>query len=120
MEQTRLHQLALQQEINILKQREKEFLFTNDPSVSVNDSNTTKLKLKIDWFNRRNNELEREIIHLRQQIVLVTEAYEQDKAELIHTNQYYKRLLQANQNSKKHPKKSVRIEQTHTEIENQF
>ncbi|CAF4308467.1 unnamed protein product, partial [Adineta steineri] len=68
----------------------------------------------------QNNELEREIIHLRQQIVLVTEAYEQDKAELIHTNQYYKRLLQANQNSKKHPKKSVRIEQTHTEIENQF
>ncbi|CAF1064650.1 unnamed protein product [Adineta steineri] len=120
MEQTRLHQLALQQEINILKQREKEFLFTNDPSISVNDSNTTKLKLKIDWFNRRNNELEREIIHLRQQIVLVTEAYEQDKAELIHTNQYYKRLLQANQNSKKHPKKSVRIEPSHTEIENQF
>jgi len=100
IERFKIHQLALEQENHTLKEREKEFILTND---TTNDSNISQLKLRIDWFNYTNNQLELEVIHLREQIDLLTKKYEQAKQDLIDKNQHYKQVLEAAQNSQKLP-----------------
>jgi predicted nuclease with TOPRIM domain len=101
MERSRLRQLALEQEMNTLKQREKESIVANDSTMTIDNSN--ELQLEIEWLNRANIQLEREIIQLREQFDLITQTYEQDKRNLIDKNQHYQQILEAAQDTKKLP-----------------
>jgi predicted nuclease with TOPRIM domain len=92
MERARIRELVLEQEINSLKEREKEFLINNDSNTN-NNANTTQLKLKIDWLHRTNNQLELEIVRLREQIDLLTKKYQETKKDLINKDEHYKQLL---------------------------
>jgi DNA repair exonuclease SbcCD ATPase subunit len=100
LERFRIRQLVLEQENHTLKEREKEFLSTND---MTNNSNISQLKLKLEWFNHTNNQLELEIVHLHEQIDLITKKYEQTKQDLFEKNQHYKQILEAAQNEQKLP-----------------
>jgi regulator of replication initiation timing len=103
IERSRIRQLVLEQEIHTLKEREKEFILTNDPSITTNNSNISQLKLKLDWFNQTNNQLELELVRLREQIDIITKKYEQAKHDLIEKNQHYKQILEAAQDDEKLP-----------------
>jgi hypothetical protein len=103
IERMKIHQLSLEQELNKLKQHEKELILTNDSTMTINTSNISQLQLEIDWLNRTNIQFEREVIHLREQIDLITQSYEQDKRDLIEKNQHYKQMLQATQDTQKLP-----------------
>jgi chromosome segregation ATPase len=92
MEHARIRELMLEQEIQSLKEREKEFLINNDTN-TTNNANTTQLKLKIDWLHRTNNQLELEIVRLREQIDLLTKKYQETKKDLIQKDEHYKQLL---------------------------
>jgi predicted nucleic acid-binding Zn-ribbon protein len=100
MERARVRQLVLEQEIHSLKEREKEFILTNDPVIT---SNTPQLKLKIDWLNHANNQLELEVARLGEQIDAITQKYEQAKRDLVEKNQHYKQILEAAQNAQQLP-----------------
>jgi len=102
MERSRIRELILEQEINTLKEREKEFLIANDTNVN-NNSNTTQLKLKIDWLHRTNNQLELEIVRLREQMDLLNKKCQETKKELINKDEHYKQLLNAAEDRQKLP-----------------
>jgi hypothetical protein len=93
MERARIRELILEQEIRTSKEREKEFLLTNH--TTVNTSNTTQLKLKIDWLHRTNNQLELEIVRLREQLDLMTQKCQETKKESINKDEHYKQVLAA-------------------------
>jgi cell division protein FtsB len=92
MERARIRELILEQEIHTLKEREKEFLVTNDSNLNTN-SNTTQLKLKIDWLHRSNNQLELEVVRLREQMDLLNKKCQETRRELIQKDEHYKQLL---------------------------
>jgi len=100
LERSKIRQLVLEQENQTLKEREKEFILTND---TPNNSNTSQLKLKIEWFNHTNNQLELEIVRLHEQINLITNKYEQTKKDLTDKDQHYKQILEAAQDAQKLP-----------------
>jgi cell division protein FtsB len=102
VERSRIRELILEQEINTLKEREKEFLIANDTNVN-NNSNTTQLKLKIDWLHRTNNQLELEIVRLREQMDLLNKKCQETKKELINKDEHYKQLLNAAEDRQKLP-----------------
>jgi len=91
IERARIHELVLEQEIRALQEREKEFLLTNE--TSLDNSNTTQLKLKIDWLHRTNSELELEIVRLREQLDSMTKKYQETKNESFHKDEHYKQIL---------------------------
>ncbi len=93
IERARIRELVLEQEIHTLKEREKEFLLTNDSN--INNSNTTQLKLNIDWLHRTNNQIELENVRLREQIDLLTKKCQEIKKELIYKDEHYKQILSA-------------------------
>ncbi len=92
LERSRIRQLILEQENYSLKEREKELLVTDD---TTNNSNLSQLKLKIEWFNYTNNQLELEVVRLREQMDLITKKYEQAKQDLVEKNQHYKKIFEA-------------------------
>jgi hypothetical protein len=101
LERTKIRQLVLEQENDTLKEREKELMSAID---TTNNSNTTtQLKLKIEWFNYTNNQLELEIVRLREQLDLITKKYQQAKRDLIDRNHHYKKILEAAQDAQKLP-----------------
>jgi chromosome segregation ATPase len=102
IESSRIRELVLEQEVQTLKEREKEFLLTNDTNIN-NNSNTTQLKLKIDWLHRTNNQLELEIVRLREQIDLLNKKCQETKKELINKDEHYKQLLNAVDNKQQLP-----------------
>jgi FtsZ-binding cell division protein ZapB len=102
IERSRIRELVLEQEVQTLKEREKEFLLTNDTNLN-NNSNTTQLKLKIDWLHRTNNQLELEIVRLREQIDLLNKKCQETKKELINKDEHYKQLLNAVDNKQQLP-----------------
>jgi len=102
IERSRIRELVLEQEVHTLKEREKEFLLTNDTNLN-NNSNTTQLKLKIDWLHRTNNQLELEIVRLREQIDLLNKKCQETKKELINKDEHYKQLLNAVENKQQLP-----------------
>jgi chromosome segregation ATPase len=102
IERSRIRELVLEQEVQTLKEREKEFLLTNDTNIN-NNSNTTQLKLKIDWLHRTNNQLELEIVRLREQIDLLNKKCQETKKELINKDEHYKQLLNAVDNKQQLP-----------------
>ncbi len=113
LERSRIRQLVLEQENHSLKEREKDFLITDD-SINTN-TNLSQLKLKIEWFNYTNNQLELEVARLREQLEIMTKKYEQTKRDLADKNQHYKQILDAAEDSKKLPqvesnKKSLHIQ----------
>ena len=99
-ERSRLRQLVLEQENQSLKEREKELLLTDD---TTNQSNLSQLKLKVEWFNQTNNQLELDIVRLREQLDVMTKKYEQAKRDLIDKNQHYKQILETAYDAKKLP-----------------
>ena len=103
VERSKIRHLILEQEIHTLREREKEFILINDPSITTNNSNSSQLKLKIDWLNHTNNQLELEVVRSREQTDLVTQKYEQAKRDLIAKNQHYKQILEAAQDTQKLP-----------------
>jgi cell division protein FtsB len=103
MERARIRELVLEQEIHTLKEREKEYLLTSDTNLSTNNSNTTQLKLKIDWLHRTNNQLELEIVRLREQIDLLNKKCQETKKELIQKDEHYKQLLNVAENKQQLP-----------------
>ncbi|UJR16375.1 hypothetical protein I4U23_003278 [Adineta vaga] len=113
MEHCRLRQLTLVQEMNRLKQRENDFLQTNH-------SDTSHFKIEIDQITQRNHELEDELIHLREQMHHMKQAYERDKQDLVDTNHHYKQILQATQHAQKLPKKLARVERMNIAMANEF
>lgn len=100
LERSRLRQLLLEQENHSLKEREKEFLSNTDAS---NNSNLSQLKLKVEWFNHTNNQLELETVRLREQIDSMNKKYEQSKRELAEKNEHFKKILEAAEQSEKLP-----------------
>ena len=92
IERGRIRELVLEQQIQTLKEHEKEYLRTNDSSAEKN-TNTTQLKLKIDWLHRSNNQLELEIVRQREQIDLLTKKSHENKRELMQKDEHYKQLL---------------------------
>jgi regulator of replication initiation timing len=107
MEHARIRELVLEQEIRTLKEREKEFLLTSDSN--INTSNTTQLKLKIDWLHRTNNQLELEIVRLREQLDLTTKKYQDTKKESIHRDEHYKQLLTVAEDKQQLPQVNSKI-----------
>ena len=100
LERSRIRQLILEQENYALKEREKEFFSTND---TTNNSNLSQLKLKIEWFNHTNNQLELEIVRLHEQMDLITKKYEQIKKDLNDKDKHYRQILDVAQDSQKLP-----------------
>jgi uncharacterized protein (DUF3084 family) len=103
MERARLRQLVLEQEVHTLREREKEFILTNDPTVTEDNSNASQLKLKINWLNQMNNQLELEIVRLREQIESITKKFQQAKRDLTNKTQHYKQIIEAAQDTQKLP-----------------
>ncbi|CAF1003534.1 unnamed protein product [Adineta ricciae] len=103
MEHARLQQLALVQEFNVMKQRERDARQTKHSDLS-------QFQIQIDRLTGTNNELENEVIHLREQMHRMKQAYEKDKQDLLDTNHHYKQILQATQQTQKLPKKSTRAD----------
>lgn len=103
MERARIRELVLEQEIHALKEREKEFILTNDPAITGDNANASKLKLKIDWLTQINSQLELEVARLREQIDSITTKFQQAKRDLINKSQHYKQILQAAQDAQKIP-----------------
>ncbi|CAF1491573.1 unnamed protein product [Rotaria sordida] len=120
MERSRIRQLVLEQEIHTLKEREKEFILTNDPAITTDNSNLSQLKLKIDWLNQANNQLELEVVRLREQIDSITKKFQQAKRDLINKTQHYKQILEAAQDTQKLPQELARIEKLYTDMETKF
>ncbi|CAF2635951.1 unnamed protein product [Rotaria sp. Silwood2] len=120
MERSRIRQLVLEQEIHSFKEREKEFIVTNDPSITTHNSNVSQLKLKTDWLNQANNQLELEVVRLREQIDSITKKFQQAKLDLINKTQHYKQILKAAQDTQKLPEELARIEKLYTDIETKF
>ncbi|CAF3344287.1 unnamed protein product [Rotaria sp. Silwood1] len=120
MERSRIRMLVLEQEIHTLKEREKEFILTNDPSITIDNSNTSQLKLKIDWLNQTNNQLELEVVRLREQIDSITKKFQQTKRDLINKTQHYKQILEATQDTQKLPQELARIEKLYSDMETKF
>ena len=117
MERARLRQLVLEQEIHKLKEREKESILTNDPSVTATDSShISQMKLKIDCLNQTNNQLELEIAHLREEIDSITKKYQQVKQDLIDKVQHYKQILEAAQNTQRLPQVNIENDLFHDMI----
>jgi hypothetical protein len=102
MERARIRELVLEQELHTLKEREKEFLLSTDANIN-NNSNTTQLKLKIDWLHRTNNQIELENVRLREQIDFLTKKCQEIKKELIQQDEHYKQLLIATEDKQKLP-----------------
>ena len=102
LERARIRELVLEQEVRTLKEREKEFLVANDQNLNSN-SNTTQLKLKIDWLHKTNNQLELEIVRLREQIDQANKKTQDYKKELIAKDEHYKQLLFVAENKQQLP-----------------
>ena len=100
LERSRLRQLVLEQENHSLKEREKEFVSSHDAS---NNSNLSQLKLKVEWFNHTNNQLELETVRLREQLDASNKKYEHIKRELDEKNEHFRKILQAAEDSQKLP-----------------
>lgn len=92
IERARIRELVLEQEIQTLKEHEKEFLRCQD-STNEKTNNTTQLKLKIDWLHRTNNQLELEIVRQREQIDMLTKKCQENKRELLQKDEHYKKLM---------------------------
>ncbi|CAF0987761.1 unnamed protein product [Rotaria sordida] len=118
MERARIRELVLEQEIRTLKEREKEFLITNDSN--VNNLNTTQLKLKIDWLHQTNNQLELEIVRLREQLDLITKKCQDLKKESIQKDEHYKQLLTVAEDKQQLPQELARLERIKIDMENQM
>ena len=104
IERSRIRELVLEQEIQTLKQREKELLDENNSNDNNNNNvNPTQLKLKIDWLHRTNSQLELEIVRLREQMDLLNKKYQETKKELIHKDEHYKQILIAAQDKQQLP-----------------
>ncbi|CAF2069885.1 unnamed protein product [Rotaria magnacalcarata] len=120
MERARLRQLVLEQEVHTLREREKEFILTNDPTVTEDNSSASQLKLKINWLNQINNQLELEIVRLREQIELITNKFQQAKRDLTNKTQHYKQIIEAAQDAKKLPQELARVEKLCADMESKF
>ncbi|CAF1406211.1 unnamed protein product [Adineta steineri] len=118
IERGRIRELVLEQEIYSLKEREKEFLITNDSN--MDSSNITQLKLKIDWLHRTNNELELENVRLREQMDLITQKCQEMKKELIHKDDHHKQILSIVEDKQQLPDELIRLEKIKVNMENQM
>ncbi|CAF3649586.1 unnamed protein product [Rotaria sp. Silwood1] len=118
IERARIRELVLEQEIRTLKEREKEFLITNESS--ENNLNATQLKLKIDWLHQTNNQLELEIVRLREQLDLVTKKCQDIKKESIQKDEHYKQLLAVVENKQQLPQELARLERIKIDMEHQM
>ena len=102
IERARVRQLLLEQEIQTLKEREKELIHINDSSLSPK-TQSSAIKLKMDWLKQTNSQLESEIVRLQEQNQLILERYEQTKQDLIQKNEHYKKVLLAAQDAHQVP-----------------
>lgn len=102
LERGRIRELILEQEVRSLKEREKEFLLINEPNLPAN-SNATQLKLKVDWLHRTNNQLELEIIRLREQIDLMSKKSQECKRDSMAKDEHYRQLLMTAENKQQLP-----------------
>ncbi|CAF3487526.1 unnamed protein product [Rotaria socialis] len=118
IERTRIRELVLEQEIRTLKEREKEFLVTNDSN--ANNLSATQSKLKIDWLHQTNNQLELEIVRLREQLDLLAKKCQEVKKGSIHKDEHYKQLLAAAEDKQQLPQELVRLERIKVEMESQM
>ncbi|CAF4464795.1 unnamed protein product, partial [Rotaria magnacalcarata] len=118
IERTRIRELVLEQEIRTLKEREKEFLITNDSN--ANNLSATQSKLKIDWLHQTNNQLELEIVRLREQLDLLAKKCQEIKKESIHKDEHYKQLLAVAEDKQQLPQELVRLERIKVEMESQM
>ncbi|CAF4644337.1 unnamed protein product [Rotaria socialis] len=118
IERTRIRELVLEQEIRTLKEREKEFLVTNDSN--ANNLSATQSKLKIDWLHQTNNQLELEIVRLREQLDLLAKKCQEIKKESIHKDEHYKQLLAVAEDKQQLPQELVRLERIKVEMESQM
>ena len=100
LERSRIRQLVLEQENHSLKEREKEFFVPDD---STSNSNLSQLKLKIEWLHRTNNQLELEIVRLKEQIDMLTKKHQETKKDLIYRDEHYKQLLTAAEDKQQLP-----------------
>ena len=90
-ERARVRESMLEQEIAALKESEKGSLEKNEPDLSK--SNTTQLKLNIEWLNRTNNQLELEVVRLREQLDAMTRKWRETKEESTLKDEHYQQLL---------------------------
>ena len=93
MERARIRELVLEQEVQTLKEHEKEFLRNAHSTTNEKNANTTQLKLKIDWLHRTNNQLELEIVRQREQIDMLTKKCQENKRDLMQKDEHYKQLM---------------------------
>ncbi|UJR30108.1 hypothetical protein I4U23_017649 [Adineta vaga] len=117
-ERARIRELVLEQEIRTLKEREKEFLVTNDSSNE--NSNVTQLKLKIEWLHRTNNELELENVRVNEQFDLLNKKYHEIKKESREKDERYKQILSIAENQQELPEELIRLEKVKIHIEHQM
>lgn len=115
IERARIRELVLEQEIQTLKEHEKEYLRSNDSS-NEKTANTSQLKLKIDWLHRSNNQLELEIVRQREQIDLLTKKTHENKRELLQKDEHYKQLLTVMEEKQQLPQ----VDQRKANVENRL
>lgn len=126
IEQTRVRQLVLEQELQTLKGREKEFLNANETSLSNPNNNNnitnnnsapaTAVKLKIDILNQRNHQLELEVVQLREQIETIVEKYELLKEEYHKKTEHFRRVFEAAEKQNKIPEVRIFERRKETEV----
>ena len=104
LERARVRESVLEQEISALKEREKESLGRNEPD--LNKSNPTQLKLNIDWLSRTNNQLELEIVRLREQLDSMTRKWRETKEESTRKDEHYQQLLSVAEDEQRLPQVS--------------
>lgn len=101
LERARVRELVLEQEIRSLKEREKEFLVTND--TAGESPNSSQLKLKVEWLHRTNNELELENVRIREQLDTVSHKCQELKKELLQKEEHFQQVLSVAQDQQQLP-----------------
>ena len=116
LERARVRQLLLEQEIQSLREREKELIHLNDSTISATNPSTA-MKLKLDWLKQTNTQLESEVIQLREENQLILEKFEQAKDDFLQKNEHYKKVLLAAQDAQQVPQVNHSIEEKNNERE---
>ncbi|CAF0967058.1 unnamed protein product, partial [Didymodactylos carnosus] len=128
IERGRMRELLIEQELKLLQDKLKGAEGNRDNKggqstimdTSQTIGNISNMKLKIDRLHRVNNQLELEVIGLRDELQLTNNKYEQCKRELYQKDEHYKKLLAIIEDNQRFPQELPRLEKLNVELENQL
>ncbi|CAF0938246.1 unnamed protein product [Didymodactylos carnosus] len=128
IERGRVRELLIEQELKTLQDKlktvENDHDLKDERSTKTDTSQTTanisNFKLKIDWLHRTNNQLELEVVRIRDELQLANNKYEQCKRDLYQKDEHYKNLLAAIDDNQRLPQELSRLEKLNVEQQNQL